>query len=102
VPLGEAGVSSDLTNFMQGFAAAVRACKPAIFVQNPELPLPATSHADSPLLPWSALDRAFLFHREFFASLMKQGYSVDMNAMIVAHLSWEDMVSGDCPLLGRD
>lgn len=91
VPLGEAGVSSELTNFMHGFAAAIRASKPMAFVEKPDLPLPPTHYPNSPLLPWSALDRAFLFRRDFIASLLKQGYCVDTNVTIVSHLSWEDM-----------
>ncbi len=76
---------------MHGFAAAIRASTPLAFLNNPGLPLPPTRYPKCPLLPWSALDRAFLFRRDFIASLLKQGYCVDTNATIVSHLSWEDM-----------
>lgn len=91
MPLGDGGVSSELTNFMHGLASAIQASKPAAFIDKPDLPLPPTHYANCPLLPWSALDRAFLFHRDFIASLLKQGYCVDTNATIIMHLSWEDM-----------
>jgi ubiquitin C-terminal hydrolase len=82
----------DFKEFVAALANAVCSCYTKVPPDDAAPPpLPPTACPDEPLLPWSCIDRAFLFNESFFDSLLKQGYNNSAVAKIVQHLAWENM-----------
>ncbi|KAL6077589.1 USP domain-containing protein [Balamuthia mandrillaris] len=87
--LGDGTQSLELKEFMDALAALVRASATGGYLKTGTLP-PTCFEDDKELAIPTVKCRRLLFNKDFYQSLMKQGYSLRVNSVICQHLAWED------------
>lgn len=89
VRIGDNNSPADLHKFMQAMAICVRSQATDGYSKSGKIPENAMpGNIEYPLL--QDKDKRLLFNKDFFSSLIKQGYNVKANQEIVAHCAWED------------
>jgi len=92
VPIGDSPrESANLDWFMDLLANVVRTTQTTGFLLTATRP--STCYPDDeglPLIEMPLKCARLLFNRDYFASMLKQAYSVSTNEIICAHYSWED------------
>jgi hypothetical protein len=88
--IGDTNSPADLKYFMMVMAIGVRSHATEGSAKSGQIP-PTAFEGNSEFPPLPDEERRLLFNREFFASMIKQGYHVESTRDILAHWTFEDM-----------
>ena len=89
VRIGDSTSSADLRYFMK--CLSIMVTNHSTDATNNSNKIPHTAQQNKVYLPLQESEKKLLFHREFFSSLIKQGYHVESTQDIVAHWCFEDI-----------